>query len=214
VKEKTIEFVLVRHGQTVWNREQIFRGKTDIPLSEEGLAQARATAEALRNTPLTAVLTSPLRRARQTAEAIAALHGISVEPDTRLSDISFGLWEGLGVEEVARRYPELYGRWRAEPQTVVFPGGESLAEVRHRAEELLQELAAERAGEVVCMVSHRVVNKLILLSVLGLGNEHFWRIEQDTCCVNRFRLEGGRYIITVINDTCHLKPSGTRPPDF
>lgn len=215
MKGESTWFILVRHGQTMWNREQIFRGQTDVPLSPEGLAQAEATALALKEVPLAAVYTSRLTRARQTAVAIASYHGLTPQEEPGLLDMSFGAWEGLGVEEVAERYPELYRRWRTAPHTVTFPGGEGLAEVRRRVEELLARLPAKHPGQTICLVSHRVVNKVLLLAVLGLGNEHFWRIEQDTCCLNRFHYTNGSFIVSTINDTCHLRrPTGERQPDF
>ncbi|MBC7347733.1 MAG: histidine phosphatase family protein [Clostridia bacterium] len=215
MREKSTEFVLVRHGQTQWNREQVFRGHTDVALSEEGRAQAEATAAALRALPLTAVYSSRLARAWETATAIAAPHRLVPQEEPGLLDLSFGTWEGLSVEEVARRYPELYRRWREAPHTVVFPQGEGLATVRHRVERLLAHLPARHRGETICLVSHRVVNKVLLLTVLGLGNEHFWCIEQDTCCLNRFRYTGGRFIVSGINDTCHLRrPPTERETDF
>lgn len=209
MKKDSTRFILVRHGQTMWNQEQIFRGQTDIPLSPAGRAQAEATALALKEVPLAAIYTSRLARARDTAAAIAAYHDLTPQEEPDLLDMSFGAWEGLGVEEVARQYPELYQRWRTAPHTVTFPAGESLAAVRHRVERLLARLPERHPGQTVCLVSHRVVNKVLLLAVLGLGNEHFWRIEQDTCCLNRFHYTRGAFIISTINDTCHLRRSAS-----
>ena len=97
---------LVRHGETVWNAEGRLCGSSDIPLSPIGQQQAQRLAQRLRSVPLAAIYSSPLRRTRQTAETIAALHNLPVHPVPELSEIDYGDWEGMAVDELARRFPE------------------------------------------------------------------------------------------------------------
>ncbi len=202
----TTRFVLVRHGQTEWNRVERFRGRADIPLNDVGLAQAIATGRrvAAEWAP-TAVYSSPLSRSVATAEAIAAPLGLTVVTLDGLADIHYGDWQGLTPEEAAARWPDLVRAWYTAPATVRIPGGESLADLRERAMAAVHELAARHAGETIALVSHTVVNRVILLAVLGLGNDRFWRLRQDNCAINVFEAEGGDFTLVTMNDTCHLR---------
>lgn len=197
--------ILVRHGQTAWNQDERIRGRSDVPLDETGLEQARATARYIAaRWPLTAVYASPLRRAMDTARAIADAQGLEAQPLDGLMDLSFGEWEGLPIPEVQARYPDLWRAWLEAPHTVHFPGGESLDDVRERATAALQDVVHRHPGETVALVAHRVVNQVLLCAVLGLGNDHFWQIGQDTCAVNEIEWNGRFYRLTLMNDTSHL----------
>ncbi len=199
--------VLVRHGRTAWNREARFRGQADVELDELGLKQAEATGRYLAaRWPVVAVYASPLLRTMQTAEAIARAQGLVARPLGGLLDIDFGEWQGHLVTEVAQRYPALYRAWMEAPHTVRFPGGGSLADVRSRVVAALDDVIARHTGEAVALVSHTVVNRVLLCAVIGLGNDHFWRLGQDTCAVNVFEAgQDGAFTIVLLNDTCHLQ---------
>ena len=199
--------VLVRHGQTAWNREVRFRGQADVPLDELGLKQAQATGRYLATRwSVAAVYASRMGRAMQTAEAIARAQGLSAQPLEGLLDINFGEWQGLSPDEVAQRYPELYRAWWEAPHTVHFPGGEGLDIVQSRVVAALDEVVARHPDQTVALVSHTVVNRVLLCAVLGLGNDHFWRLRQDTCAVNVFDVEeDSTCTIILLNDTCHLQ---------
>ena len=119
--------VLIRHGQTAWNREARFRGQSDVPLEEAGLRQAEATGQYVATRwPVVAVYASPLSRTMRTAEAIAEPQGLAAEPLESLRDIDFGEFQGLLGTEAEQRYPDIYRAWLEAPHTVRFPGGESL----------------------------------------------------------------------------------------
>lgn len=209
-KTPQTRIILVRHGQTVWNREERFRGQTDVALDAVGLRQAEATGRYVaRRWPVSIVYASPLKRTMQTAEAIARPQGITVEPTKYLIDVHFGDWQGELAAEIARRQPDLFRAWLEAPHTVRFPGGESLEIVRHRLTKMLDDLTPHHTGETIALVGHAVVNRVLLCIVLGWGNERFWRVRQDTCAVNVFDAqvyEAGRaYTICLINDTSHLE---------
>jgi broad specificity phosphatase PhoE len=199
-------FVLVRHGQTEWNRVERFRGRADVPLNDVGLAQAaaagRRVAEEWR---LAAVYASPLSRAYVTAEAISLRCGRPAAPLAGVLDIDYGEWQGLTPDEVASRWPDLLHAWYTTPQTVQIPGGESLAGLRERAMAAIRELANRHGDETVAVVSHTVVNRVILLAILGLGNERFWRLGQDNCAINVFEADAADFTLVTLNDTCHLR---------
>jgi len=199
--------VLVRHGQTVWNREARFRGQADVELDEFGLRQAEATGRYLAaRWPVVAVYASPMCRALQTAGAIARSQGLTAHPLEGLLDIDFGEWQGRRADEVAQDHPELYRAWLEVPHTVHFSGGEELDDVRSRVVAALGEVTTRHPGQAIALVSHTVVNRVLLCAVLGLGNEHFWRLRQETCAVNVFDAEeDGTFTIVLLNDTCHLQ---------
>lgn len=207
---------LVRHGTTEWNKEEIFRGRADCKLNETGLAEARALAVHLRDADLHAVYSSPLSRAETTARAVAETRGLRVIPEPAFTDIDFGEWQGLPLREVKEKYADLYRAWRERPQDVLFPGGEDLARARARSWEALQRVVGESPGKNLLIVSHRVITKILICAVLGLGNSHFWQIKQDTTAVNCFEYSRGVFSVALINDTCHLKAihSGAGRKDF
>lgn len=198
-------FILVRHGQTEWNRIERFRGRADVPLNESGIKQAEATARRIANEwQVTAVYASPLSRAVRTAEAIAAHFSLPVQPQPGLIDIDYGDWQGLTPEEVAQRWKDELDRWYRQPDQCRIPRGEGLDELRQRGLQTVQTLAKQHEGQTIVLVGHTVINRVLLLAILGLGNDRFWRLRQDTCAINVFEAESGDFTLVSLNDTCHL----------
>jgi broad specificity phosphatase PhoE len=194
---------LVRHGQTAWNREEVFRGRADIPLNEIGRKEALLTGQYLRGVRVDSVYSSPLSRAVETARAIGRPQGKEVVISDGLIDIDFGRWQGVPHDVVRERYGELYRQWKDTPHLVRFPGGESLEDVRERALRVIQEVVTNHTDETLVMVSHRVVNKTMLCGLLGLDNAHFWQISQDTGSINILEFGEG-FTLRRLNDTSHL----------
>ena len=204
-----IKILLVRHGQTAWNvgagNGERFRGRTDLPLNDTGVVQAQALANRLAHEPITAVYSSPLQRARRTAEIIAQPHDLPVHTLEGLTSMDYGDWQGRPVAEVAEVDPELYRLWREEPHHVRFPGGETLDDLRDRAMAALRDAIARHSdGETILVVTHQVVTRTLICAMLGLSTAHYWRIGQDTCCLNVFEYENGLFTTVQLNDTCHL----------
>lgn len=206
--------LLIRHGQTEWNRQEIFRGRADIPLSDEGTRQAEALAGRLSDERIAAVYSSPLIRAYATAERVARAQGPQPQPVHPLTDIDYGPWEGQQHERVRQQYSDLYARWQSEPHLIRPPRGETLAEVRQRATGALNEIVARHAAATVVVVSHRVVTKLLLCAALGLSDDAFWRIRQGTACLNLLEQEEPRVTVRLVNDTCHLRGLEEDAADF
>ncbi len=197
--------ILVRHGQTPWNKEKIFRGSRDIPLNDTGREEARLAGEWLKGEAIQAAYCSPLSRARDTGEAIARHHGLRVEDLPGLSDLCYGDWEGLPLTEVKVKYADLYRRWETAPHTVRFPQGETLDEVKQRGLAAVGRVVASHPDQTVLLAAHRAVNKVLIAAFIGLDNSNFWRIAQDTTAINRFHWMGGAWQIVSLNDTCHLR---------
>lgn len=196
---------LIRHGETAWNKEEIFRGRTNIPLDETGLRQAELAGEYLKDVEIHAIYSSPLARARETAERIAQFFNLKVQPLAGITDMSFGKWEGRPLKEIQIHDRELYRQWIEQPHLLKLPGGESLDEVRVRAMAGLGEVIRLNSGKTLVLVSHRVVNKVIICGILGIDNSHFWQIGQDPTAINLIQYKNGKYILSFMNETCHLE---------
>lgn len=196
---------ILRHGETQWNREEIFRGQADIPLNDAGREQARLAGLALAGKGIETIYSSPLSRAMETAQIVAAaLGGIEVRPAEALTDIHFGVWQGLPLAKVRSDYPDLYETWRTRPERARFPGGETLEQVEARAWRFLVDVAGSDMKGPALLVTHRVVSKLLLCKAMGVGAAGFWRVRQDTTALNLLEWARGDWVVRLVNDTCHL----------
>jgi len=200
-----VKIILIRHGETDWNKEQIFRGRIDVALNEVGLAQARSVQATLKDVQISAIYSSPLSRALETARVVGEGRNCEVKIEEGFIDINFGRWQGISHQKVKEEYKELYEMWLNKPQMVTFPEGESLEEVQRRSMKALEKVIKKHPEETLAIISHRVLNKVLLCSILGLELSHFWYIKQDTCALNRFEYKDDKYYLTLLNDTCHLK---------
>jgi broad specificity phosphatase PhoE len=198
------ELILARHGETVWNVEKIYRGRTDVNLDEVGIKQAELLGKYLSNQELEAIYSSPLKRAVDTANIIARYQKIGVHIAEGLIDFDYGEWQSLPEQEAKRLYPTLDNEWHNSPHKVKMPGGESLEDVKTRAIEVVNDVLSKYQGGVV-LVSHRVVNKVLICSLLGLDNSYFWNIKQDVGGITIFNYVDGRFVLTRHNDTSHLR---------
>jgi broad specificity phosphatase PhoE len=202
--------ILVRHGETIWNKEKVFRGKHDLPLNEKGLKQAERVAVFLRKFNISAIYSSPLQRALQSAAFLAAEKGLEINPLEAFSDLSFGIWEGKSLEEVRGTFPLEIQAWEKWPHLWSVEGGESLERARKRAFDALLSLVEKHRKEVFAVFTHRVILKLLLLGCLEMPNSRFWSIYQDTCAINilQYQPETG-FVLILLNETCHLRGLGT-----
>lgn len=194
-----VRLFVIRHGETAWTRERRFAGATDIPLLESGRRQCEAVARALSPLPVAAVWSSPLARARQSAELIAAPHGrpVVVHPDFR--EMGFGAWEGLTRDEVAARYPSEWETWRRTPERFAAPGGEPLGAVAARVARGLTALREAHAGGTVILVTHAIVARLIVLEALGLGPERLWALDAAPASISEVEYRGDWVTVHRVN---------------
>jgi ribonuclease H / adenosylcobalamin/alpha-ribazole phosphatase len=209
--------VLVRHGETALTAQRRFSGRGDVPLSDAGRGQAAATgtrlSTVLRDATVVkgaaAVVTSPLSRCVETAEAIAtALGGVPVRREPDLIECDFGEWEGLTFAEVRERWPEQLEAWLSSP-AVAPPGGESFDAVLARVRSVRTRLLAEYPAQTVVLVSHVTPIKLILKDALAAGDAFLHRLYLDPAGVSLVDswADGGVAVRTV-NDTSHLGDVG------
>lgn len=211
--------LLVRHGETNWNRDGRFQGQIDIPLNENGHKQAAQAGEFLKAVEIDAAVTSSMLRPKETAEGILTHHaGVGLETTEDLWEISHGEWEGKLESEIEAGYPGLLAEWQSKPEAVQMPGGENLGDVFRRAEKGWGDIVAaySKAGEesgtpkTVLVVAHDAINKAILCQVLGLGPDKFWQFKQGNGAVSVIDYMGGvgsAPMLSAANITTHLSGS-------
>jgi broad specificity phosphatase PhoE len=200
--------LLLRHGQTALSVERRYSGHGDPELTELGHQQAAAVAARLAAVPdIAAVLSSPLRRARQTASAVAEATGAPLHVRERLIETDFGGWEGLTFAEARARNPELHSRWLGSEE-VAAPGGESFTDVGRRVEAERRAVIEEFPGATVVLVSHVTPIKLLLRTALDGGPGILYRLHLDLASLSEatFYPDGGASV-RLVNDTSH-HPNG------
>jgi broad specificity phosphatase PhoE len=203
-EEAWMKLYVLRHGETEWNKEEIFRGRKDIPLNAAGMKQVVKAGGYFTGKPVEKILSSPLSRAVQTAQAIGRVTGVPVEATEELTDINFGVWEGRSLKDVEEHFPADLALWRASPQDLRVEGGETLAEVRERVWGCIKEIGAKQKGAVI-VATHRVICKVIVLSCLGIDNSHFWDMRFDPASITLLEGKDNRFSLIFANDTCHLR---------
>lgn len=197
-------FILVRHGETTWNREGRYQGQIDTPLSPFGEEQGQKVAAALQSIPIDVCYASPLSRSYRTAAMCAQYHQLTVNADRRLLEINHGEWEGLMASDVQAKYPELLAKWRTSVVDVTMPGGENICQVRDRAMQAFNDYAERHAGKTVLVVAHDAVNKAVLCDILDIDLSHFWQVKQDNTCINVFERVDDAWRLVLMNSTAHL----------
>ena len=170
---------LARHGEVRHVAERRFFGHTDVALSPAGLEQVEALARRLGPEPIDAVYASDLRRARRSAAPLARARGVTVVAVPGLREMAMGRWEGLTFAEIQGREPEQCARWLADPVSVAFPGGESLADLHARVVPALRALLAPHRGQRIAVVAHGGTNRALLGDALGVPLTEVLRLPQD-----------------------------------
>lgn len=197
--------LLLRHGETPLSVEKRFAGTGDVPLTENGLAQARAAAAALKDRGVDAIVTSPLARCRATAAEVAAVTGLDVRVEDGFRETDFGEWEGLTFKEAGERSPDALRAWLADPE-VAPPGGESFAHVAARVRTALDKLKVRHNHQKVLVVSHVTPIKLLVKDALGAPMPSLYRMHLDVASLSSIAwyADGPASLLT-FNDTHHLE---------
>ncbi|MFO0038822.1 MAG: histidine phosphatase family protein [Synechococcaceae cyanobacterium] len=201
--------LLVRHGETDWNREGRFQGQIDIPLNDNGLAQAEAARHFLEGVTIHRAWTSVMARPRRTAEVILEVHpGVELASTEGLVEIGHGLWEGRLEREIAEEWPDLLADWKRAPHTVEMPQGETLQDVWDRSVASWDAIARSlQDGETGLVVAHDAVNKTILCALLGLAPADIWAVKQGNGGVTVIDYPQGASagpVVACLNLTHHL----------
>jgi len=206
--EPPTTMLLLRHGQTPLSVEKRFSGVGDRPLTEIGLAQAGAAARRLRGCSAVAVVASPLRRAVQTADLVAAEIGVAVTVDEGLRETDFGDWEGYTFAEVQHRWPDQLSAWLASPD-VAPPAGESFVDTARRVRQARDRVLAAYGGRTVVVVSHVTPIKTLVRLALEAPPGTLYRMHLDLVSISEIDwYADGPAVVRRLNDTCHAPPDG------
>ncbi len=202
--------ILLRHGQTELSTERRFAGRGDIPLTKEGLKQAELAARRLTGAGADVVITSPLQRARRTAEVVAEAAGVPLVVYEELIEADFGPWQGLTFGEAAKKWPDELAAWMASPDATP-PDGESFAMVAMRVLAGLDRLMAEYQHQTTIVVSHVTPIKTLVCRALLAPPEAMFRMNLDVaslCHIDCF--DNGAAVLRSLNDTGHLQVPARR----
>jgi len=199
-----MQVYVIRHGETEWNKEEVFRGRKDIPLNEAGRRQAEKVGLYFYGRHLNRIVASPLTRAVQTAGPISETAGVPVEAMEEFTDMNFGVWEGVSLREVEDRYPSDLTLWRESPERLRIERGENLATVRERISRGFAKLFSDEDA-AIAVVTHRVVCKMAVLYLLGIEDRHFWDMKFDPGSITLLDGKNGRFTLVFSNETCHLR---------
>ncbi len=214
--DRGLRLLLVRHGETQWNRETRFQGQIDVPLNDHGQQQAQKLADLLASYPIDLAVSSPMLRPRETAAIVLKNHPqVELQLEPALQEINHGLWEGKLETEIQELFPAELAAWRSRPEQVQMPGGENLQQVWDRAIAAWQSIlnradwGDDRLTNIM-VVAHDAINKVILCHLMGLSPAEFWQIKQGNgglSIIDYPEGPGGMAILQAVNITTHL--SGT-----
>ena len=205
-----MNILLVRHGETEWNREGRYQGRTDIPLSTTGQTQVAALGKRLESIDIKIAYASPLSRAKNTAEAILAGRTTPLWLDAGLLEISHGEWEGQLASDVEISHAEMFGVWRSRPgrSSPAGPGAETLGDVETRAWSVLDRVCDQLGPDDTALIAaHDAVNRVILCRVMGLPLERIWSFRQAPASLNVLAGPSIAELQVVrLNDSEHVAP--------
>ena len=199
-----MKLILARHGQTEVNRLGNIQGVGPAPLNETGRKQAARLARVLRTDAPFALYSSPLRRALETARAVADQSGAEIVPDDGLSEMDVGEFEGLSGPQLRERFPEVMRMWDQDAAHAVMPGGESLSDVRDRAWKTVKRLAERHPSDTVVALTHNFTIQTIVCTALGMPLNNFRRLRVDLASITRLEVSGDRVTQLSVNETSHL----------
>lgn len=195
-----MKLILVRHGETIWNKQNRFQGKTDIPMSKIGLRQAKLLAKKLSNKRIGMIYTSKLKRAIKTAEIIKKFHkNAKIIKERNLNEVSWGLWEGLTKSEVKKKYPEMSKEREKDRFNFKVPNGESQMELKIRIKKILKKIINQTKDKNLLIVGHRNVNKIILGLLLNWNNKKMMSIDFHNASVTMLNVENNKPRMLLFN---------------
>ena len=199
--------LLIRHGETDWNRIHRFQGRSNLPLNQKGRDQAHALALALKDQSLTAIYSSPLARAVETACLIKVFHPlVPLFREEDLVEMDLGEFDGMEAGHWAGEHADFLRTWRESPASIRMPGGENLQEVQTRAIRTLERITKLYPMEsTLLLCSHNFVNLTILCYALRIPLDRFREVRQETAALNVLYMQGERLVAEVVNERSHLK---------
>ncbi len=200
---------LIRHGESEWNRESIFQGSSDPPLSQRGLKEAKAAAEAFKEIPLKAIYSSKLTRAYETAKAFAHYHPLTIQREEGLNERMMGEWEGLKRESVIKRYEEAFRCWQRNREEASIPGGEPYSSFAKRVFTTFSFILKKERDGSILILTHEGCIKALLSTIFQLPIDGVKFFRQVNTAVNILERREGEYFLHLFNGQSHLYPYPT-----
>jgi len=200
-----MNLIIVRHGETDWNRIGRCQGISDVQLNDNGRRQARELGESLKGEDISAVYSSDLKRAFDTAKEIAMHHNLNVNIEAGLREMDQGVFEGLSFDEIRKNYSHILVKWREDPDLLKLPEGESLTEVQERAWGVFEKIYINHREETVVLASHNLTIITLLCKFSRVGLKGVRNFNLNAACKNLIVCEEGKFDIAVLNDLSHLE---------
>ncbi|MFC2013536.1 histidine phosphatase family protein [Chloroflexota bacterium] len=204
----TTTILVARHGQTNSNITGFYMGRSNEDLTEVGYTQAQRLSSRLACLPIASVYTSPLRRAYATATILAEPHKLEPRVMEELIEIHLGDWQGLHMDEIRQRWPEVWRNWKSNPAGVIIPNGESLAEVAERAIKAFRSIVNANHGKRAAIVAHEAIAKMLVAHALQAPNSIYRRFEIGNASLSVIRVTNNNFRLERLNDTSHLEDGG------
>ena len=195
-----VEVILVRHGETAGNIRKTALGITDLPLNENGIRQAARAAELLAGETIAAIYTSPLSRAKTTAEIVAEPHSIAPQSIEGLAERRYGIWENIAVDDIKERFPEAYAAWQQNLPDYQIPGGETARENFHRVKDTVSAILTRHDSGKIIIVSHLGCIRNLIAHFLGKGVENAWDYNVRNGSVTKLQIKQGKNAVLTAFD--------------
>jgi alpha-ribazole phosphatase len=196
---------LIRHGNTLDEETgKVYKGRTDIRLSQAGIARMEKAGAYLAAFPIHRVFSSTLSRSIDSGALVAKPQKLEVEIEPAFDEVGFGVWEGLTFDEIRERYPEEHGRWIEDPAAYPPPQGESFETARKRSMERLGRIVEECRGQTIAVVAHAGIMRIMIFSLLNMRLSRLFRIGQDYGAINIIDFwDDDNLSVNLLNFTCY-----------
>jgi alpha-ribazole phosphatase len=196
---------LIRHGNTLDEETgKVYKGRTDVPLSQAGIARMEKAGAYLAMFPIDRVFSSTLSRSIDSGELVAKPQKLEVEIEPAFDEVGFGVWEGLTFGEIRERYPEEHARWIEDPAAYPPPQGESFETARKRSMDRLGRIVEECRGQTIAVVAHAGIMRIMIFSLLNMRLSRLFRIGQDYGAINIIDFwDDGNLSVNLLNFTCY-----------
>ena len=202
--EDALTILLVRHGETDWNRKKRFQGRNDIPLNNKGRKQAMTLGKIMSRYDVSVIYSSQKSRAVETAEIVNRELKTKLEIVPDLREISHGVYDGLTMDEINARHGDSIEKWRADRINIAPPEGESIRQCYERVVPVFESLVETTGEDPIMIVSHMIVTKSILLHLMGAPLESFWRFGQGSAALNIIKYIDENPVVELLNFTEHI----------
>ncbi len=196
--------LLVRHGESEWNKVGRYQGHSDTSLSTTGVWQAERLRDRLAGQRIDAVYSSDLKRALDTAQTVVSKRNLVVVSCQELREISFGEFEGMTFKEIQQCYPGIKW-WDNQNMEVNIPGGETVGQLASRVGQFVPRLSQHMAEDVVLVVAHYGSLGMLACTLLGIGIEHWWQLRLSSTSLTVVEVYPGATVLSLLNDTHHLE---------